>query len=291
MLQVNDFLLRLSLCRGIGLVSKYRLWECAQQARCFNNIDYLIDHANVSLRSASSLKNNWASPELDQAVALNSQEQFITIADPLYPMTLKETYCPPLVLFYRGNLSLLHQPSIGVVGTRQITNYGQSALRGLLPPVIKRQIVVISGLAQGVDGFSHELALKHGGLTIGVIGTGLDQAYPRNHQTLQDEVARQGLVISEYGRGEPPVAYHFPERNRIIAGLSEVVLVVEAKKRSGSLITANIGLDENRSVCAIPGRIDAPLSVGCNSLIAAGAKPILSAQDLLDEFLLYDSRA
>ena len=123
MLQVNDFLLRLSLCRGIGLVSKYRLWECAQQARCFNNIDYLIDHANVSLRSASSLKNNWTSPELDQAVALNSQEQFITIADPLYPITLKETYCPPLVLFYRGNLSLLHQPSIGVVGTRQITNY------------------------------------------------------------------------------------------------------------------------------------------------------------------------
>ncbi|MBB1070608.1 DNA-protecting protein DprA [Limosilactobacillus sp. RRLNB_1_1] len=288
MLQVRDFLLRLSLCRGVGLVSKYRLWECARQTRCFNNIDYLIDHANVSLRSATALKNNWGSTELDDAVAANGQIAFITIADPLYPLGLKETYCPPLVLFYRGNLGLLHQPSIGVVGTRQITNYGQSALRGLLPPLIKRQIVIVSGLAQGVDGFSHELALKYRGQTIGVIGCGIDQVYPKSHYSLQEEVAKCGLLLSEYGLGEPPLPYHFPERNRIIAGLSEVVLVVEAKKRSGSLITANIGLDENRTVCAVPGRIDAPLSVGCNSLIAAGAKPILSAQDLLDEFQLYN---
>ncbi|MBD5806618.1 DNA-processing protein DprA [Limosilactobacillus walteri] len=286
MLQVNTFLLRLSLCRGISLVSKYRLWECAQRTRCFNNLNFLIEHSNISLRSATAFKNNWTSTALDEAMKLNEQEQFITIADPLYPLTLKETYCPPLVLFYRGNLSLLHQSSIGVVGTRQITAYGQSALRGLLPPLIKRQVVVVSGLAQGVDGFSHELTLKYDGQTIGVIGCGLDQAYPHSHQQLQDNVASRGLLISEYGRGEPPLAYHFPERNRIIAGLSEVVLVVEAKKRSGSLITANIALDENRTVCAVPGRIDAPLSVGCNSLIAAGAKPILKAQDLLDEFRL-----
>ncbi|MBB1079104.1 DNA-protecting protein DprA [Limosilactobacillus sp. STM2_1] len=286
MLQVNDFLLRLSLCRGISLVSKYRLWECAQRTRCFNNINFLIEHSKISLRSATAFKNNWTSSDLDNTVKMNKQEPFITIVDPLYPLNLKETYCPPLVLFYRGNLSLLHQPSIGVVGTRQITAYGQSALRGLLPPLIKRQIVVISGLAQGVDGLSHELALKYGGQTIGVIGCGLDKAYPQNHQQLQKDVASRGLLISEYGIGEPPLAYHFPERNRIIAGLSEVVLVVEAKKRSGSLITANIALDENRSVCAVPGRIDAPLSVGCNSLIAAGAKPILKTQDLLDEFRL-----
>lgn len=286
MLQVKDFLLRLSLCRGVGLVSKYRLWECAQQSRCFNNLDYLIAHANVSLRSATAFKNNWLSKELDQAVKQNQQVPFIAITDSQYPLKLRETYCPPLVLFYRGDISLLHQSSIGVVGTRQITNYGQSVLKGLLPPLIKRQIVVVSGLARGVDGFSHQLALQYNGPTVGVIGCGIDQFYPRNHQQLQTEIAHRGLVLSEYGLGEPPLAFHFPERNRIIAGLSEVVLVVEAKKRSGSLITTSIALEENRSVCAVPGRIDAPLSVGCNSLIAAGAKPILKAQDLLDEFRL-----
>lgn len=286
MLQVRDFLLRLSLCHGIGLVSKYRLWECARRTRYFNNIDYLLYNANVSLRSKTAFKNNWMSSELDEAVKLNRQVKHITIVDPEYPLKLKEIYCPPLILFYRGDLSLLHQPSLGVVGTRQMTNYGESSLRGILPPLIKKQIVIVSGLADGVDGFSHQLALNYGGPTIGIIGCGIDKVYPRTHTVLQEEVARDGLLLSEYGIGEPPIAFHFPERNRIIAGLSETVLVVEAKKRSGSLITANIALEENRSVCAIPGRIDAALSVGCNYLIAAGAKPILTAQDLLDEFSL-----
>lgn len=288
MLQVKEFLLRLSLCRGVGLVSKYRLWECAQQSRCFNDVDYLVEHANVGLRSATAFKNNWASAELDEAVKLNARVNHITIADDRYPLKLKEIYCPPLVLFYRGNLELLHRPALGVVGARQMTSYGEQSLRGVLPALIKKRIVVVSGLAEGVDGFSHQLALNYGGPTIGVIGCGIDRVYPRNHTVLQEEVARDGLLLSEYGIGEPPVAYHFPERNRIIAGLSETVLVVEAKRRSGSLITANIALDENRSVCAIPGRIDAALSVGCNALIAAGAKPVLAAQDLLDEFRLFE---
>ncbi len=183
-------------------------------------------------------------------------------------------------------LSLLNTQSLAVVGARQMTSYGEATLKGILPVIIKRGITVISGLAAGVDGLSHEITLKNQGKTIGVIGSGIDQVYPRNHQYLQRAVAEQGLVISEYGLGEEPIAWHFPERNRIIAGLAETLLVVEAKKRSGSLITANIALEENRNVCAIPGRIDAPLSLGCNQLIAAGAKPITEAKDLLDEFLL-----
>lgn len=287
MLEVRKFLLKLSLCRGIGLVSKYRIWECARQSRCFNDLDYLIDHTKISLRGATALKNNWESADLSEAVIKHLEVPFIAITDPQYPVTLKEIYCPPLVLFYRGNLKLLQQPALGVVGSRQISAYGMSSLRGLLPPLIKRQVVIVSGLAQGVDGESHRLALKYDGQTIGVIGCGIDQVYPRNHLALQEEVAQRGLLLSEYGLGEPPVAHHFPERNRVIAGLSSSVLIVEAKRRSGSLITANIALEENRSVCAIPGRIDAPLSVGCNSLIAAGAKPVLSAQDLLDEFIVH----
>ena len=286
MLQVRDFLLRLSLCRGIGLVSKYRLWETARQARCFNDLEYLIEHTRLNLRSVTALQNNWASNDLDQAVRVNGKQTFITIVDPEYPKKLREIYSPPLVLYYRGNLDLLSTTALGVVGTRQMSSYGKSVLQGLLPPVIKRQITIVSGLAEGIDGLSHHLALHYGGKTIGVVGCGLDQVYPPHHQDLQQAVATRGLVLSEYGLGERPLPYHFPERNRVIAGLSDAVLVVEAKKRSGSLITANLALDENRTVCAVPGRIDTALSVGCNTLIAAGAKPILNAQDLLDEFLI-----
>ena len=167
-----------------------------------------------------------------------------------------------------------------------MSNYGETVLRGLIPQLAKRQVTVVSGLAKGVDGMSHRLALANDGPTIGVVGCGLDRVYPTENRQLQETVAQRGLVLSEYGRGEPPLAYHFPERNRIIAGLASTVLVIEAKKRSGSLITANLALEENRTVCAVPGRIDTSRSMGCNKLIAAGAKPILRVQDILDEFLL-----
>ena len=166
-----------------------------------------------------------------------------------------------------------------------MTSYGEGVLRGLLPTMVDHNLTIVSGLAAGVDGLSHQLTLEHHGKTIAVIGCGLDLVYPRQHKKLQQQVMQHGLVLSEYGLGEAPLAFHFPERNRIIAGLSETVLVVEARQRSGSLITANLALDENRNVCAIPGRIDAPYSRGCNDLIKAGATPIHQADDLLAEFM------
>lgn len=282
-MQVREFLLRLALCHGVGAVTKYRLWEQAQKQRCFDPRK-LVATTQVSLRSQTALLNNWPSADLDQAVAENQQFPFLTIADAEYPDQLKETFCPPLVLFYQGNLSLLAKPMIGIVGARDMSSYGTAVLRGFIPSLVKKQIVVVSGLARGVDGMSHQVTLEHQGLTIGVVGCGLDRCYPVNHQVLQQAVASQGLVLSEYGRGVPPLAFHFPERNRIIAGLVQTLLVVEAKRRSGSLITANIALDENRTICAVPGRIDMPNSLGCNELIAAGAKPALTVQDLLEEF-------
>lgn len=286
MLTVRDFLLQLSLCRGIGRVSKMRLWKVAQEQRCFNDIMRLATLAQLGPSSQAALLDNWASSELSAVVQLNKQYPYITIVDDEYPAQLRETFYPPLILFYVGNLDLLRCPLLGVVGARDISSYGETVLRGIIPQVIRHQIAVVSGLAKGVDGMSHQLALASSGPTIGVVGCGLDRVYPPENRQLQEKVAKEGLVLSEYGRGEPPLAYHFPERNRIIAGLSSVVVVIEAKKRSGSLITANLALEENRTVCAVPGRIDTIRSLGCNELIAAGAKPVLRAQDILDEFLI-----
>lgn len=221
---------------------------------------------------------------MDRAVRVNQAQPHLTIIDPAYPASLREIFCPPLVLFYAGDLSLLKRPRLGIVGARDASAYGVGVLRGFLPEIVKHRLVVVSGLARGIDGLSHRVTLECGGMTIGVIGCGLDRCYPAENHQLQAAVASRGLVLSEYGRGEPPLAFHFPERNRIIAGLVQTLLVVEAKRRSGSLITANLALDENRNVCAVPGRIDTIRSLGCNELIAAGAKPILRAQDLIDEF-------
>lgn len=286
MLQVREFLLKLSLCPGLSPLSRWRLWKTAEKARNFNNLSLLIEQAGISIRAQNSLLTKWNSLELRKKIQLNMKQSYITVVDNEYPRQLNEIFCPPLVLFYQGDVNLLNTQSLAVVGARQMTSYGEATLKGILPIIIKRGITVVSGLAAGVDGLSHEITLKNQGKTIGVIGSGLDQAYPQNHRWLQQSVAEHGLLISEYGLGEKPLSWHFPERNRIIAGLAETLLVVEAKKRSGSLITANIALEENRNVCAIPGRIDAPLSLGCNQLIAAGAKPIMDARDLLDEFLL-----
>lgn len=288
MLSVREFLLRLSLCPGLSPVSRWRIWKLAEDKRIFNSLSFLLENSGVSLRAQNALLRKWDSYELKEKVQQNMKQSFITIVDDEYPQQLGEIFCPPLVLFYQGDIKLLKTQCLAVVGSRQMTSYGAAVLKGMLPAILKKKLTIVSGLAAGVDGMSHEITLQNSGKTIGVVGCGLDQVYPRNHKGLQQAVSQQGLVISEYGLGERPVAYHFPERNRIIAGLAETILVVEAKKRSGSLITANIALEENRNVCAIPGRIDAPLSMECNQLIAAGAKPITEVKDLLDEFLLED---
>ena len=159
-------------------------------------------------------------------------------------------------------------------------------LQGLIPPIVQNKIITISGLAQGVDSLCHRLTINSGGDTVGVIGTGMNRVYPRCNQELQYEMMQNHLVISEYVYDEEPRAWHFPERNRIIAGLCDSLMVTEAKERSGSLITANLALQENRNVLAVPGKINAGLSRGCNLLIREGAKPVLESQDILEEFLI-----
>ena len=212
--------------------------------------------------------------------------KFITIFDQAYPPKLREIYHPPLVLFYRGNLELLQEKTLAIVGARQHSSYSHEVLQGLIPSIVQNKIITISGLAQGVDSLCHRLTINSGGHTVGVIGTGMNRFYPRCNQELQHEMMQNHLVISEYVYDEEPRAWHFPERNRIIAGLCDSLMVTEAKERSGSLITANLALQENRNVLAVPGKINAVLSRGCNLLIREGAKPVLESQDILEEFLI-----
>ena len=202
--------------------------------------------------------------------------------DVLYPKRLKEIYLPPVVLFYKGRLELFNRLSIGIVGARNHTEYSKEALEYLLPDILERKVSIISGLARGVDSLAHQLTLDLNGETIAVIGNGINICYPKENQSLYDAIGSKGLILSEYPLDSPPLKFHFPYRNRIIAGLSHGLCVIEARLHSGSLITANVALSENRQVFALPGNITSEYSKGTNELITAGAYPIRNANDILD---------
>lgn len=207
---------------------------------------------------------------------------FLMYEDALYPKRLKEIYLPPVVLFYKGRLELFNRLSIGMVGARNHTPYSKEALEYLLPDILERKVSIISGLARGVDSLAHQLTLDLKGETIAVVGNGINICYPNENQSLYDTIGKKGLILSEYPLDSPPLKFHFPYRNRIIAGLSHGLCVIEAKLHSGSLITANVALSENRQVFALPGNITSEFSKGTNELITAGAFPIRNANDILD---------
>ena len=206
--------------------------------------------------------------------------KMLTILDGAYPQRLKEIYLPPIVLFYRGNLSLINQRAVAIVGSRDHSKYAKDCIHELIPTIVNDGIVVVSGLARGVDTLAHEETLKSNGYTIAVIGSGLDVVYPPENSKLYDVIAKRGLILSEYPLQSRPLKFHFPYRNRIIAGLSHGVCVIEAKEKSGSLITANLALSENREVFAVPGSIFSTHSKGSNSLIEAGACLVSSAETI-----------
>lgn len=211
------------------------------------------------------------------------QRHLVPIGDQAYPPALLETADPPLMLFAEGRLALLAQPQIAVVGSRNPTPQGVENARAFAAGLSAAGWTVTSGLALGIDGAAHEGALPAAGSTVAVIGTGIDIAYPRRHLALSQRVAREGLLVSEHRLGTPGLAHHFPERNRIIAGLSRGTLVVEAAVRSGSLSTARQALEAGREVFAIPGSIHSPQSRGCHALIRQGAALVETVDDVLRE--------
>ncbi|HCQ8734690.1 TPA: DNA-protecting protein DprA, partial [Enterococcus faecalis] len=211
------------------------------------------------------------------------QHQFMTILDAVYPKLLREIYNPPAILFYRGNLQLLSRRKIGIVGARYATSYGLRVTEALVPKIVKEGFTIVSGLAKGIDSRSHEMAIQNGGQTIGILGTGLDVYYPYEKKELQQTMKQNQLVLTEYVNGSGPKKYHFPARNRIIAGLSLGVCVMEARKNSGSLITAQAAMDYGREVFAVPGSIFQSFSTGCHELIQDGAKCVQTIDDICEE--------
>lgn len=219
--------------------------------------------------------------QIDDAHLSKEFQKFpsFSILDDCYPWDLSEIYDAPVLLFYKGNLDLLKFPKVAVVGSRACSKQGAKSVEKVIQG-LENELVIVSGLAKGID----TAALQNGGKTIAVIGTGLDVFYPKANKRLQDYIGNDHLVLSEYGPGEQPLKFHFPARNRIIAGLCRGVIVAEAKVRSGSLITCERAMEEGRDVFAIPGSILDGLSDGCHHLIQEGAKLLTSGQDVLAEF-------
>lgn len=207
----------------------------------------------------------------------------ICFGDANYPALLANIYNPPMLLFVKGEVGLLSRTGVAVVGSRAATSYGLKVARDFSAQLAGRGLVVVSGLALGIDTAAHTGALAAGGETVAVLGCGLDVMYPPANERLARQIAETGALVSEYGLGTQPDAFRFPARNRIISGLSRGVLVVEAAQRSGSLITARMALDEGREVFAIPGRVDSVKSAGTHRLLQEGAKLVGGIDDILDE--------
>jgi DNA processing protein len=205
--------------------------------------------------------------------------RFVAADDEEFPSRLAATSDPPLGVFVRGRVAQGH--TVALVGARRATAYGREVAEYLGRELARAGVTVVSGMARGVDAAAHRGALAGGGQTLAVWGAGPDRPYPPEHAGLGEEIAACGCLLTEYPPGSPPLPYHFPERNRIIAGLSEVVVVVEADERSGALITARLALDEGREVMAVPGSVFSRLSAGPNGLLRAGAAPALTADDVL----------
>ncbi|ADC48118.1 DNA protecting protein DprA [Alkalihalophilus pseudofirmus OF4] len=214
-----------------------------------------------------------------------SQITTLTRFDADYPEQLKELYDPPWVLYCKGDIDLLLiKIKLAVVGSRTPTNRGLGAVANLVKPLVKENVCIVSGLALGIDTAAHQQTISQNGHTIAVLGSGFHHFYPKENKNLFTYMAAHQLVISEYPPHQPPAKWTFPARNRIISGLSKGVLVIEAKERSGSLITADQALDQNRDVFAVPGPIDSELSKGTNQLIKEGAKLVVEMSDILNEW-------
>ncbi|HEY5557134.1 DNA-processing protein DprA [Acetobacterium sp.] len=215
------------------------------------------------------------------------QIELITRESSYYPESLKNIYLPPVAFFTKGDVTLLENSlTIGIVGSRNPTVQGEKYAKGFAKALATVGITIVSGLASGIDGNSHWGSLDELGNTIGVLGTGVDECYPRSNQKLYDRMAEKSLIISEFNLGEKALPFHFPLRNRIISGLSQGILIIEARKKSGSLITANHALEQGKNVYVIPGDICSVHWAGGNQLLKEGAKLVTEPKDILEDYVI-----
>jgi DNA processing protein len=288
--------LRLALTEGVGSQTARALLDRFGLPEHIFAAGFSALQKCVPEKIALSLSSQ-ASAEIQAQIAttLSWAEQpgnaVLTLADADYPQSLLSIADPPPLLYAKGRIDLLNRPSIAIVGSRNATIQGMQNADRFAQLLSEAKLTVVSGLALGIDASAHAGGLHNAtradyGSTVAVIGTGIDLVYPARHHALAHSIAERGCLISEYPLGTPAIAANFPRRNRLISGLSQGVLVVEAAAQSGSLITARSALEQGRDVFAIPGSIHSPLSKGCHQLIRQGAKLVESAQDILEELRL-----
>ncbi len=270
---------------GIGPAAFYRLLERFGDPAAVLAADRsTLESLGLAATTLDALRNpDWAAVETDLRWQTEPRNHLIPLADPRYPTLLTEIPDPPPLLFLHGDPTALALPQLAVVGSRNPTATGLRAAHDFAAHLASAGLAITSGLALGIDGAAHQGALQAGGITIAVMGTGLDRVYPARHRDLAHAIAERGALVSEFPPGTPPKPEHFPRRNRIISGLSVGTLVVEAALRSGSLITARFALEQGREVFAIPGSIQNPLAKGCHALIRQGAKLVETGQDIAEE--------
>ncbi|MGO3733407.1 MAG: DNA-processing protein DprA [Vagococcus sp.] len=288
MMDEQHFIFRLKHLKGIGNIGLLKILQhyLDTDKRTMNCKEMMhVGHVKETYKETfcTSYERAQAITEQDFILFLETTS-FLTILDEAYPTRLTEIYNPPIALFYRGNIDWLKGDHLSIIGSRKATKNGQGMIEILTPPLIKKKIGIVSGLALGNDTYAHQATIRNGGKTIGIIGSGLDIAYPKQNERLQRYMEEHHLVLSEYTMGTRPFSYNFPARNRIIAGISRGTVVVEAKQKSGTFITAQLALEEGRDVFAVPSNPMRDNSIGCLKLIQDGAKCIWKASDILEEW-------
>ncbi|MBU3643968.1 MAG: DNA-protecting protein DprA [Candidatus Methylopumilus sp.] len=277
--------LRMHEIQGLGRQTTYQLLKAFGSAEAI----FAASHANLRKVVSDDIANQIKAETVSDQIKITLEwlaepnNHLITLADEDYPRLLLETPDPPPILFAKGQLSCLQQPSIAIVGSRNPTAQGEKNAHDFAMLLAEFGFTIVSGLAIGIDAAAHRGALASNGKTIAVVGTGLDIVYPAKHRELAHEIIKQGLLISEFSLGTPSLPQNFVQRNRVISGLSMGCLVVEASLQSGSLITAKFATEQDRDVFAIPGSIHSPQSKGCHQLIKQGAKLVDAVQDIVHE--------
>ena len=292
MSEIGDWV-RLSATPGVGCEAAKKLLLAFGLPHHIFSADYTDLKKVVSERQAKALclPPSEATLALIERTELWCQEKnnfLLTLADTNYPTNLLEIPDAPIMLYAKGRIELFYQPCMAVVGSRNATTQGINNARQFSENLSQHGLTIVSGLALGIDTAAHLGGLEGVGSTIAVIGTGADIVYPARNRDLAHKIADKGCIVSEYPLGTPAIASNFPRRNRLISGLSQGVLVIEAAAQSGSLITARMALEQGRDVFAIPGSIHSPLSKGGHLLIKQGAKLVETAQDILEEFDGFD---
>ena len=273
-------LLNLSVKNKLKLLEKYKEPK---------NIYKLTKNELISLNISENNMNNILDINIRNSVDKHIEYmkkykiEIITINDKEYPESLKNIYDMPISLYVKGNKEILNEKSIGIIGCRECSKYGENQAKKFAYELARNKINIISGLAKGIDSFAHIGAVYAKEKTIAVLGNGLDTIYPKQNTYLAQEIIKnKGSIISEYPLGTKPLKYNFPARNRIISGMSSGILVVEAKEKSGTLITVDFALEQGKEIYVLPGNIDSKNSIGTNKLIQEGAKLVISYKELLE---------